>query len=265
MRIENIGRIVIFGLLYFSTTFSISFGAEAKLDTSIEIKPATKVKQVIELVTGLPKPPFIMDKDGNGLQLELIKAALAFSNIEVKFVAMPLGRNITGFLRRNADGVITLIPEYKHPSLHLSIPYVTYQNVAISLVEKQFSIVNISDLSNKNIMAFQNAKKFLGEEYNEAITYTMGYREVHDQELQIENLFLRRAEVIILELNIFKWFIKNAHEALYSKPFSVHYIFDEKNYSVGFKSKDIRDKFNQGIQKMREDGSYQMIIDSYFH
>jgi len=219
----------------------------------------------IDLVAGLPKPPFILEENGKGLQLDLIREALASEQLDVNFVHMPLGRNITGFQRVNADGIITLLPEYDHPALYMSKPYITYQNVAISLAEKRFNIRNIDDLSNKSITAFQNAKKFLGEQYNKAVAFSMDYREVQDQKKQLDMLFLRRAEVIIMDLNIFKWILKHSAIDIYNKPFNVHYIFNERPYSAGFRSKALRDKFDLGIQQMKENGNYQLVMDNYLN
>jgi polar amino acid transport system substrate-binding protein len=222
-------------------------------------------KNTLELVTGLAKPPFILKNQQDGLQLDLIREAFSRENINVNFNAMPLGRNITGFRRMNADGIITLPPSYEHPSLFMSKPYINYENVAISLTEDYFNIEKISDLSDKSIIAFQSAKKFLGDEYEEAITYSMDYREVPDQMKQIELLFLRRTEVIILDINIFKYFVKTHKNVLFNKPFTLHYIFNERPYSVGFKSEEIRDTFDNSIKMMKENGSYQMVLDNYLN
>lgn len=222
-------------------------------------------KSNIELITGLAKPPFILEEKGKGLQLDIIREALSMDNVEVNFVHMPLGRNLTGFRRINADGIITLPHDYEHPSLFMSKPYITYQNVAISLVENHFDIESISDISDKSIIAFQNAKKFLGDEYELAVDHSMDYREVPDQIKQIELLFLRRAEVIVLDINIFKYFIKNNKDGIFNKPFSVHYIFNERPYSIGFKSESIRDIFDTGVQAMKENGSYQLVLDNYLY
>ena len=224
-----------------------------------------KENNTIELIGGLEKPPFIIEENGKGLQLDLIREAFLIENIKVNFVHMPLGRNMTGFRRINADGIITLPPEYVHPALFMSKPYIDYQNVAISLVERQFDIKTIADLSGKSIIAFQNAKKFLGDEYESSVAYSMDYRELAEQLKQIELLFLRRTEVIILDINIFKHFIKYNNGDVYTKPFTVHYIFKERPYSVGFKSEEIRNKFDTGIQMMKENGSYQLIIDNYLY
>ena len=219
----------------------------------------------IELVAGLIKPPFIIEEKGKGLQLDLIREAFKLSDIAVEFTHMPLGRNITGFRRYNADGVITVPPEYKYPNIFVSEPYITYQNVAVSLAENDFTINSVRDLSDKSIIAFQNAHKFLGREYKENVSNLIEYREIANQLTQIELFFLRRAEVIVLDLNIFKFFVKSHNEAIFNKQYKIHYIFNERPYSVGFKSEKLKNIFDQNINTLKDIGRYQLIFDEYLH
>lgn len=170
----------------------------------IESSANKNINNNLVFVTGLVKPPFIIDEAGKGMQLALVEKALSYSDLDVSFQPMPLGRNLMGYKSLNADGILTLLPDYEHPSLYISRPYITYQNVAISLTEKQFSIETVSDLLNKHIVAFQNARKFLGSEYSDVVSYSVDYRELSNQGQQIDMLFLRRTEVIIMDINIFK-------------------------------------------------------------
>ncbi|GHF97593.1 substrate-binding periplasmic protein [Thalassotalea marina] len=222
-------------------------------------------KEMVELVAGLPKPPFIIDENGNGMQLELIRQAFDVSDIDVSFIHMPLGRNIMGYRHENVDGIAILPPEYDHPTIYLSEPYITYQNVAISLLEHNFTIEKIADLSGKSVVSFQNAKKFLGDEFGKTVSYLVDYREIHDQKKQIDLLFLRRAEVIVLDINIFRYMLKHHSEQYVMKPFKIHYIFNKRDYAVGFKSAELRDKFNYGLQITKDNGSYQMVLDNYLY
>jgi len=91
----------------------------------------------------------------------------------------------------------------------------------------------------------------------------MDYREVAEQMKQIDMLFLHRTEVVILDINIFKYLLKHGRAGRYTQPFKVHYIFDERQYSAAFKSKEIRDLFDLGINKIRKEGTYQLIVDKY--
>jgi polar amino acid transport system substrate-binding protein len=220
---------------------------------------------VLEMVDGLPKPPFIIDENGKGIQLDIVRAAFKSVNKSVKFVHVPFGRTITTFKRINADGVVTVLPEYQHPSLHVSKPFITYQNVAISLLESQFTIENIKSLSGKSIIAFQNAKKYLGHEFGQVLSSSLDYREIADQTQQIDMLFLNRTEVIILDINIFKYFIANHTSGRYLQPFNVHYIFDERLYSAAFKSEENKELFDKGIETIKVQGVYQQIMDKYLN
>ena len=217
----------------------------------------------IEMVDGLVKPPFIIEENGQGLQLDIVRSALKASNKEVHFIHVPFGRTVTTYQRLNADGIVTVLSDYRHPSLFISQPFITYQNVAVSLLENKFSIENINDLSGKSIVAFQNAKKFLGKDFNKVIRYAMDYREVAEQMKQIDMLFLHRTEVVILDINIFKYLLKYGRSGRYTQPFKVHSIFNERQYSAAFKSEKIRDLFDQGISTMREEGTYQIFVDKY--
>lgn len=217
----------------------------------------------IEMIAGFVKPPFIIEENGSGLQLDIIRQALSNKGYQVNFLHLPLGRNITAFQRMNADGVITLPNDYEHPGMHMSAPYIVYQNVAVSLAANGFNIGSVNDLSGKSVAAFQHAKKFLGKQYRDTVSYAVSYREIAEQKKQIEMLFLRQAEVIILDLNIFKHFIKTSNDKRFNKAFNVHYIFDQRHYAAGFRSEKIAKDFDLAVAKMKEDGSYQEILDNY--
>jgi polar amino acid transport system substrate-binding protein len=242
--------------------FSIFTGLLALSSFSLSINVYAE-EMPLGLVAGLAKPPFIIEENGQGMQLEIIREAFESMNKEVSFIHVPYGRVITEFKQLNTDGIITLPSDYEHPSLHMSKPYITYQNVAVSLLESNFSINEIQDLSDKSIISFQNARKYLGDEYNLVANYSMDYRERADQTQQIDMLFARRTEVIILDINIFKYLLANRNEGQFNQPFNVHYLFNERLYSAGFKSKEVRDLFDQGIVNIKEQGTYQSLLDKY--
>ncbi len=230
---------------------------------SFDLTAEEKSPYELELVTGLPKPPFILENLKSGLQLDVISEAFATQNMKIDFVAMPLGRNITGFQRGNVDGVITIPPQYKYPSMHISEPYIQYQNVAVSLADSHIDLDSIKDLSAYSIIAFQNAKKFLGEDFADVAAYSIDYRELANQKQQIEMLFSRRVEVIVLDLNIFKYFVREHAAEIGGIAFEIHYLFPERGYSVGFKKEEHMKMFNDGIAIIKANGTYQTILDNY--
>ncbi|WP_143764391.1 substrate-binding periplasmic protein [Cognaticolwellia mytili] len=237
--------------------------SEELTESSQKMGSANHALHSIDMVAGLPKPPFIIEENGAGLQLDLIREAFISVNHQVNYTHLPLGRNISGFKRFNAEGIAILPSDYQHPSIFLSKPYITYQNVAVSLTDDDLSIKTIAELSGKSVIAFQNAKKFLGDEYNTSISLSTDYREIADQMQQIEMLFSRRTEVIILDVSIFKFFVKSHVGGRYSQGYTIHPIFAERGYAAGFNTKQHRDMFDHGITLIKEQGVYQLVLDRY--
>ena len=226
------------------------------------VKYATAEK--IELLTGLAKPPFILNKH-EGIQIELITQALALQDIEANFTLMPLGRNVNSFVRWDFDGIITLPPHFSHSQVHLSAPYIRYQNVAVTLADNNFDINDIDQLLGRSIVAFQGARTFLGNKYKEVTAYSPDYREVANQKQQIGMLFSGRTDVIVLEHHIFEHLTREQDGPLYQKPYIVHKIFPEINYVAGFKSQTLAEKFNRGILQLKATGQYQQFINKYIY
>jgi polar amino acid transport system substrate-binding protein len=217
----------------------------------------------LEIIAGLSKPPFIIEDNNSGIELDIFHSAFGKHNKEVTFIHVPFGRSRTSFHRLNADGIITVLPDYQHPKAFVSEPYIIYQNVAVSLRENKFVIDDIKSLSGKSIIAFQNAKKYLGDDYLKTINSSMEYREIADQMKQIEMLFSRRTEVIILDINIFKYFVKTHTSGQYSQKFNIHYIFNERPYAAAFKTEENKMLFDKGIKLIKQEGIYQTIMDKY--
>lgn len=205
----------------------------------------------------------MIEYSDSGIQLDLVRTAFKGTKYGFSFVHIPFGRGALGFQQFNADGVLTLPESFKAPAMYLSQPYIEYQNVAVSLVDNNFTIKQLSDLSGKSVTAFQKAELYLGKEYQQAVEATSHYREIPEQKKQIELLFLNRTDVIVLDINILKYYLKNYVNREIAKPFTVHFIFDKSPYSLGFRSEAMRDVFDQNIKKMKENGTYQVIVDKY--
>jgi len=219
----------------------------------------------IELTAGLAKPPFVIEnnKNNGGIQLDLIRAIFAVDNQQVNFVHVPLVRSSSSVDKWHFDGMITLPSDSKKKNTYISAPYISYQDVAVTLAEDHLSIDDIADLSGKDIIAFQMAKQFLGEEFANTLLQAHHYSEMADQAKQIEMLFAKDTQVLILDINILKYFLKNNDAEIYNKAYVVHALFPQMVYSAGFKNKLIRDQFNRGLNKIKDNGKYQQILDKY--
>lgn len=224
-----------------------------------------KSSEKIELTAGYSKPPFVIEnnKYSKGIQLDLITEIFAVENQPVSFFHVPLARSFSTIDKWHTDGVITLPVTHQQKNVYLSEPYISYQNVVVTLTEDNLIIDELDDLSGKYIMAFQTARQFLGENYSEAIKKAADYQEVADQMRQIKLLFNKRTQVLILDINILQHFLFNHRDAKYEKPYTIHKLFAPRTYAAGFKSKTIRDQFNRGLAVIKANGKYQAVLDKY--
>jgi polar amino acid transport system substrate-binding protein len=204
-----------------------------------------------------------MDENGSGIQLDIIRQALLSQNVSTQFTHVPLARSILNYRRSNVDAVSLVPSNFKHQQMFISEPYITYQNVAVSLTEREIDLKDVEDLVGLNVAAFQKAGQFLGDKFSNRVTTSSGYREIADQRKQIDMLYTGQTEVIILDVNIFNHFINSHDEDIYDNAFKIHYIFEKKAYSAGFKSEVLKNKFEKGISLIRNNGEYQEIIKRY--
>jgi len=210
----------------------------------------SQAADVVKLTAGSAKPPYVIENTPEylGIQLDLISAVFELEHQPVSFSFLSLSRRFLSPDKWHSDGVITLPKDYQYPGVFLSEPYVSYQNVVVTLAEDNLMINKISDLKGKNVIAFQMAKKFLGKEYVSAVEEAAEYRELAEQMRQIKMLFARRTQALVLDISIFKHFLHNHREQQYNKPYTVHWLFPPRIYSVGFKDAALRDRFNRGLE-----------------
>lgn len=224
-----------------------------------------KDADIIELTAGFSKPPFVIENNKHyyGIQLDLISEIFAVENQKVTFIHVPLTRSFSTVNKWHSDGTITLPSTHQQKNVFVSEPYISYQNVAVTLVEDNIVIDELDDLVGKRIVAFQTAQKFLGDNYIQATEKAEHYQEMADQLKQIELLYIKRTQVLVLDINILKHFLYSHKDKKYNKPYKVHRLFTPRVYSAGFKSKEVRDQFNRGLAVIKANGKYQKVLDKY--
>ena len=159
----------------------------------------------VTLVAGLSLPPYIIQESNSGIEYDIIKEALAAKGHKLTIKYVPFVRLIVDY--KKYDGAIT-INESSGATGEYSDVVVTYKNYAISLKDKGVAVANIQDLKDKKIVAFQNATKYLGDEYAAVAKGNSKYSEQGKQDLQVKMLYSGRADLIVSDINIFKYFRK---------------------------------------------------------
>lgn len=214
----------------------------------------------ITLVAGLSLPPYIIQESNSGIEYDIINEALAAKGHKLTIEYVPFVRLIVDYKKH--DGAIT-INESSGATGEYSDVVVTYKNYAISLKDKGVNVATIQDLKDKKIVAFQNATKYLGDEYAAVAKGNKKYSEQGKQDLQVKMLYSGRADLIVSDINIFKYFRKNVKDLDTTAEITLHEIFAGVDYKALFNDGAIRDDFNAGLKQIKESGRYDEIINSY--
>lgn len=215
------------------------------------------------LIAGLEKPPYVIPNLNAGFEIDLMRTVLSTLDHEISVVYVPYGRTYELMKQINADIGLTLSVKSGVESEMLSHPYVTYQNVAISLKEKALRLSKIADFQKFTLVAFQNASKILGPDFAKAAKASPLYIELPEQHRQVELLLDGKVEVVLMELNIFKYFAKSITGTINMENVAVHSIFPLTHYSAAFAAPELREAFNRAFTQYIKTPEYAELLKKY--
>jgi polar amino acid transport system substrate-binding protein len=236
--------------------------------TSLHISAAAAKE--VRIMFGLTIPPYVIKEQNSGFELEIIREALAEKGHKLNPVYGALSLKKKMLDERQVDGAQHGGPEMAdRQTYHYSqIPAVSYQDYAISLKKNNLAINTVQDLKDKSVAAYQTATTFIGPEYAAAVSGNPKYQETSNQKRQPLMLYAGGIDVIVMDINIFKYFKRDIKsEVDTSQDIVYHKIFQgsdtvKTNYPV-FTDKAIRDDFEAGLRTLHASGRYQQIIDRY--
>ena len=201
-----------------------------------------------------------------GVEYDLVK--LIFDRLGVSFnfsktLTLDAMQNV---LKNNSYIDVAVTVKKRKNIFYYSDDFISFGSVAISRKTDNFFIDKVEDLKNKKVIAFINAYKFLGDPYYKAFNpknRSKRYKEENFQIKQIEDFLDKKADVLILDKNIFEWYLKKISFTSLNE-YNFDHIFPGKNpYKVAFRDKNLRNNFNKELKKIKESGEYYQILDNY--
>ena len=217
----------------------------------------------ITAAVGSSLAPYIIQSSNTGIEIDIIKEALAVNNHTLTLRYPPL-KQVPVLYRKNVvDAALTVTKEFGLDACFSDI-VIQYQNFAISLTKSNFTIDNVTDLANKKVIAFQNATTYLGKEYKKAVELAQ-YTELAKQTLQVNRLFLERDDVVIADKNIFLYYKSQTTHIKTEEPLTFHPIFPPSPYRVAFRDPVICKDFNEGLAILKKSGRTKEIIARYLN
>ena len=209
-------------------------------------------------------PPYVTE-DGSGIVVEIVRTALESSGHKVKPVYVPIGRGFKMFTEKQADGT-TILQESSGVKAQYSQNFMQYHNRAFALKARNLQIRTVADLKDKSVIAFQNAEKYLGEDFRRAVAGNPKYKEMAQQDAQTLMLLLYRTDVAVMDESIFRFYrqkLINEGKADRTQEYVGFNIFPPTPYKAAFHDPKVRDDFDLSIAAMRKDGRYDAIYRKY--
>lgn len=235
--------------------------------------PAVVFARTVKVGIGFSLPPYVIRESDSGLESDIVREALRRAGHDVQFVYLPNLRLPVAFDKGDVDCVVANkaydLSRDSDRAVYQSMTTINYRNYAITLKRSDHSIESISDLAGKQVLAFNNAIKYLGAEFADMARGNKCYSEVADQSLQGRLLLSGRVQVVISDKRIFRWWCDRLDKQDVgatldlAAPLEYHPIFPLAPRAVNFGEETLRDAFDKALETMRQGGKLEAIMNDY--
>lgn len=226
--------------------------------------PFAAVAEKISMVIGLALPPYVIADQDTGIELEIVRESLAYRGHELVPVYVPFWRVLSMLEQGLTDAAMTVNEDSGiRDGVFYSQPHITYQNQAISLKSRSFPIFGIEDLAPYSILAFQNARKYLGADFAAMARDNPQYQEIALQAKQVVMLYAGRIDLVVMDKNIFNYYRQQEVRIVTDADVQRFELFPPSHYKVAFVRADWRDDFDAGLKYLHESGHYEAIVNRF--
>lgn len=218
----------------------------------------------VKIIFSQYTPPYVFE-DGTGIVVDIVRSALEPAGYRLQPVYVPIGRGFELFAGKRVDGT-AIIREDSGLQANYSNVFMQYHNKAFTLKASGLKLRRFEDLRGKNVIAFQNAHKYLGAEFGRAVAGEPGYKEMANQETQTLMLLLGRIDVAVMDESIFRFYREKLiaqGKAGRGVEIQAYELFPPTPYRTAFVDPEVRDAFDRGLADLRRDGRYDAIYRRY--
>jgi len=233
------------------------------LPPSVTAQSPSLHPKLIEIATRENLPPYVVGGAAHGIEIDLVRAIFDYSDYEPVFIQQPRVRMITAFESGQMNGILT--QHVLASDIGCSTDwYIAHQNVALTLASRNLTIEGLDDLKGLSVLSFSGATRYLGPEFQEAVTQTKRYTESGDQSKHIQLLYKGRFDTVVGD----RWILALAQKSHFTETgeyleLKRHPIMKPSLYVARFHDQKICDAFNLGLRRLRADGTYAEIWNGY--
>ena len=219
----------------------------------------------VKMVFGQSLAPFANERDGKGIEIEIIRAALAASGHTLKISFVPQARVPVAWAAREVDAAATVTPDSGINAAYSEV-YIQYEDVVVAERGRFRPGLTVAELGGLRVVGFQNAARYLGPGFAAMARNNKHYREQADQMSQVRMLFGGQADVIVTERTIFQYQLSQlatSHFRERAFPVDIFHLFDKIPYRIAFRDSAVRDDFNKGLAAIKKSGQLANITARY--
>ena len=212
----------------------------------------------LRVALGETKAPYVMAEERRGVEYELVTTILRAAGYQPQVSFAPNKRAQEWLATGRVDAAIA------NDGGYLSDPYITYQNMAITLCRRQIRLDSVPDLGRYRVAAFQNAQRFLGPDYAAMAAGNPDYVEQSPQIAVNRLLYTGRTDVAVADINIFLQFNDELGPGVDAQPsLCPHALFPPTPYRLAFREAAVRDRFNKALHLLYLQGFYEALAKRY--
>lgn len=222
--------------------------------------------ETLQIAYGKDKPPFVSADCSDGIEVLLARELFKRAGYDVDEKCVTNKRMIHDYTTGGIDAGVTVPNDVD--GMYYTDTFSGFENFAITRTSENLTIDSIADLGSVSAIAWNNAAAVLGDEFAAVEDNNPGYEEASSQVQQVKVFLSGRTQAIIIDKNIFRWLTKTILDSGelgdFETEFTYHPIFPGTlDYYIGFANEEHAQKANEALQSMRDDGTYQEILDSY--
>ena len=209
-------------------------------------------------------PPHTINSDDgiNGIDLDIVSSVLNHMGYKVKFEFMGLKRAQREVLLGRVDAMTPIFSTLDIPGFYVSAPIVEYRPMVFSLKDNLFSPEVLLDLQGHSIVTFQGAPGYFDEDFL-YLANTQFYQEMADMGIIPELLVKERYDFAVLDFYMFYYFYRLQDKTRDTAIFTEHELLAPVSASIAFHDIELRDRFNQALDRFLQADGYRPILKKY--
>ncbi|MES2346745.1 MAG: ABC transporter substrate-binding protein [Pseudomonadota bacterium] len=221
----------------------------------------------VSMAFGEKIPPFCFPETDSGIEIEIIREALAFRGHVLKPAYYPFARIPIAFKAGSVDAAMTDLGEnMDQAGGYYGEPAVFYDNVFITLKERNVTIKTPADLRGLTVIAFPGAARRYPL-WLDDVKKAGRYFEQNNQSLQVMTLNAGHYDVALSDRSIFRYFSSALQKTkdFRPKPVVMHSFvkMNPQDYRPVFRDPVVRDDFNAGLRQLKAAGRVNAIYKKY--